>query len=252
MAKAKIGLIGLVGDEAKRDFWGTMKRVAEIGYRGIEGGGQLLQGDVKENLKRFHDLGLQVLAVSAKREALRDNLDRIIADAKALEAPRVACWWGPCESKDELLRDAELYNRAGAQLAGEGLKFCYHNHDHEFRKAFDGLYGLDVLVANTDPKSVYFEIDIAWVTFGGECPVNVLKRLAGRVPAIHVKDLWSLEERGCFTAVGTGVVKIREAVRAAIETGVEWAVVEQDKLRNLSAFETITISLLNLREAGLV
>lgn len=252
MAKAKIGLIGLVGAEAKEDFWGTMQRVAEIGYQGIEGAGQLLQGDVAANVKRFHDLGLRVLTVSASGERLRDDLDKVLAEAKALESPRVSVWWGPCESRDSVLRDAELYNAAGARLAAEGIKLCYHNHEHEFRTRFNGLYALDVLAEHTDPNAVHFELDIAWVTFGGEDPVRVLRRMAGRVPAIHVKDLWSLEERGKFTAVGTGLVKVREAVQAAIETGVEWVVIEQDTLRNLTAFETITVSYLNLKEAGLV
>ncbi|MFW6164208.1 MAG: sugar phosphate isomerase/epimerase family protein [Planctomycetota bacterium] len=252
MGKAKIALIGLVGAEAKEDFWGTMERVAAIGYQGVEGGRQLLEGDAAANIERFHAFGLQVLAASAKREALRDNLDQVIADAHALQAPRVAVWWGPCESKEQLLRDAELYNAAGATLAAEGLKLCYHNHDHEFRTTFDGLYALDVLAANTDPEALFFEPDIAWVTFGGEDPVRLLHRLAGRVAAIHVKDLWSLDERGCFTAVGTGVVQVKEAVQAAIDTGVEWVVVEQDRLRNLTAFETLTLSYLYLKEAGLV
>ncbi len=93
-------------------------------------------------------------------------------------------------------------------------------------------------------------MDIAWVTFGGEDPVRVLRRLAGRVPIIHVKDLWALDERGKFTAVGTGVVDVAGSMRAAAETGVEWAVVEQDQCRNLSAMDTVAVSYLNLKEHG--
>jgi len=255
MTKAKIGLIGIVGGEAKKDYWGTMAKVAEIGYQGIEGAGQLLKGDVEANLKRFHDLGLQVLAVSASRDQLQSNLNKIIANAKALQAPRVCVWWGPCETRDQLLRDAEIYNTAGAKLASEGLKLCYHNHDHEFRSWFNGVYALDILAEHTDPESVFFEIDIAWVTFGGEDPVKVLHRMAGRVPAIHVKDVCAVgTERSetQFTTVGTGIVNIQGAVQAAIDTGIEWVVVEQDRLRNLDVFETLTVSYLNLKEAGLV
>ena len=250
MQKPKIGLIGLVGEDAKRDYWGTMARVAEIGYKGVEGAGQLLKGDVAENVKRFHGLGLEALCHSASREALRDSLDQILAETQALQAPRVTVWWAPSESRDALLRDAELYNTAGARLAAEGIKLCYHNHDHEFRSAFNGVYGLDVLAEHTDPAAVYFEIDVAWVTIGGADPVAVLRRMAGRVPAIHVKDVYGLEERGLWTAVGTGVVDLNGSMQAASETGVEWAVVEQDQLRNLSAMETITVSYLNLKEAG--
>ncbi len=250
--KAKIGLIGIVGEDAKQDYWGTMARVAEIGYRGIEGGGELLQGDVVENLKRFHGLGLQVLTVSASRESLRDRLDGIIADAKALQSPRVTVWWAPCETREDVLQDAALYNAAGARLAAEGLTLCYHNHEQEFRNVFDGVPALDVLARHTDPAALAFELDVAWITFGGADPVAVLQKMAGRVPAIHVKDLYGLGKRGEFTAVGTGVVRIQDSVQAALETGVEWIVVEQDTLRNLTALETITVSYLNLKEMGLV
>ena len=229
-----MGLIGLMQQEYQRDLWGALEKIAAIGYKGIEAGPmELLKGDAASNLKRFHGLGLKVLTVSASREGLRDGLDKIIAQAKALQAPRATVWWGPCDSKDQILKDAELYNSAGARLKAEGITLGYHNHDHEFRAAFDGVYALDLLAVHTDPRNVSFELDAAWITFGGEDPVRVLKRMAGRVPAIHVKDLSRLDQRDHFTTVGTGVVRVKEAVQAAIETGVEWAVVEQDRLRNL-------------------
>jgi sugar phosphate isomerase/epimerase len=250
----KPGLIGIVGEESKKDFWATMQKVAEIGYQGIEGGeGELMKGDPKENLKRFHGLGLKVLTVTGMREQLRDNLDGVIRTACALQAPRVTCWWGPAESKEQVLKDAELYNAAGAKLAAEGLRLCYHNHDHEFKKSFNGVYALDVLAEHTDPKNLAFNIDIMWVTFGGEDPVRVLRRLAGRVPAIHVKDTPAVgTPKAAFTAVGTGVVRTREAVLAADEIGVEWAIVEQDQLRNLSAMDTARFSYQFLKESGLI
>jgi len=252
MAKAKIGLIGIVGEEANQDFWGTMRRVAEIGYRGIEAPGGLMDGDVAENLKRFHGLGLEVLTVSASREGLRDDLPQIVAEAKALQSPRATVWWAPCDTREAVLSDANLYNEVGAKLAEEGITLCYHHHEHEFRNVFNGVCAFDVLADHTDPRALAFEMDIAWITFGGADPVSTLRRLAGRVPAVHVKDLYGLGERGQFTAVGTGVVNVRDSVQAAIEAGAEWVVIEQDELRHLTAFETITGSYLNPKEAGLV
>ena len=252
MAKANIGLIGIVGEEAKADFWGTMERVAAIGYRGIEAPGGLSGGDVAENLKRFHALGLEVLTVSASREGLRDSLPALIAEAKALQSPRATVWWAPCDTREAVLEDAALYNAAGKTLADEGITLCYHHHEHEFRNVFNGVSAFDVLAEHTDPSALAFEMDIAWITFGGADPVSTLRRLAGRVPTVHVKDLYGLGERGLFTAVGTGVVNVRDSVQAAIDVGIEWVVVEQDTLRHLTAFETITVSYLNLKEAGLV
>jgi sugar phosphate isomerase/epimerase len=252
MSKPKIGLIGILGDEYSRDFWAAAKRVAEIGYQGLEGMNYLLKGNVEENLARFHQLGLKVISIPASREQLRDGLDEIIAGAKALQAPYVACYWGPAESREQLLADAKLYNEAGAKIAASGLKLLYHNHEHEFKASFNGVYALDILAEYTAPENLSFMIDVAWVTFGGEDPVRVLRRYAGRVPVIHVKDLYGLEERNLFTAVGTGVVKVRESLLAAAEIGVEWAVIEQDTLRNLSAYDTAAISYMFLKEQELV
>jgi sugar phosphate isomerase/epimerase len=252
MTPATCGLIGLLREEYQRDLWGSLERLAQIGYGGLEGGEMLLAGDVAANRRRLADLGLAVWTVSASRESLRDDLDGVLAKAEALGSRRVSVWWGPAEAREQLARDAELYNAAGARLAAAGVRLCYHNHDHEFRASFDGLYALDWLVAATDPAAVWFEIDVAWVTFGGEDPSRVLRRLAGRVPAIHVKDLWDLSERGRFTAVGTGVVDVAGAVGTALDLGIEQVVVEQDTLRDLSAWETVAVSYLNLKERGLV
>ena len=253
MTRPKLGLIGLIHEEAKRDFWGTMQRVAEIGYEGVEGAAQLLEGDVKENVRRFHDLGLQVATHSAGLDRLRGDLDQLIAEAHALETSHVTVWWATCSSREEVLRDAELYNAAGARLAAEGLKLCYHNHDHEFKTTFNGLYALDLLAEYTDPKSLYFRLDVAWITLGGAEPAHILRKMKGRVPAIHIKDVYGTDEVGKWTAVGTGVVNINDSVRTAIDMGgVEWMTVEQDKLRNLTPFETVTVSYLNLKEAGLL
>ena len=248
--KPKIGLIGLVEEEAYRDYWGTFHRVAEIGYQGVESPGGLLEGNSADNIRRFHDLGLQVIALGTSREELRGDLDGLIAKAQTLQTRNIINYWGPCESRQQLLDDAALYNQAGAVIRQAGLRLCYHNHEHEFITTYNGLYALDVLAEHTDPGNLFFEIDIAWVTFGGEDPVKVLGRYAGRVPIIHVKDLWSLHERDLFTAVGTGVVKIKEALQTAAEIGVEWAVIEQDRLRNLTALETINASYLNVKEMG--
>jgi len=248
----KIGLIGLVEEEARQDFWATMQHVASIGYQGIESPRQLLSGDAADNVRRMQTLGLQTVALGASREELCDQLDQVIANARMLQTMNIVVYWGPTQSKEQLLEDAVLYNQVGEKLRQAGLRLCYHNHEHEFITTFNGLYALDILAEHTDPRNLSFEIDIAWVTFGGEDPVRVLKRYAGRVPLIHVKDLWGLQERGLFTAVGTGVVQVKDALLAAGETGVEWAVIEQDRLRNLTAFETITTSYLNLKEQGLV
>ncbi|QHT59649.1 sugar phosphate isomerase/epimerase [Paenibacillus lycopersici] len=254
MSRPKLGLIGIVNEESKQDFWGTMQRIAEIGYEGIEGSGELLNGDVKANVARFRELGLQVATHSVNKEQLRDPkaLDRVIGEALALQTKDVTFWWDVVDTREQLLRDAELYNAAGARMKAEGLRFCYHNHAHEFERAFNGVYSLDILAEHTDPAHLYFRLDVAWITLGGADPAHILRKMAGRVPAIHLKDVYGTDEVGKWTAVGTGVVNIQASIEAAREIGVEWMTVEQDQLRNLTGIETATVSYLNLKEQGLL
>lgn len=254
MTRPKLAIIGVVNEEAKQNYWGTMQRLAEIGYQGVEGCGELLSGDVKSNVARFHDLGLQVVTHSINKEQLRDEklLEQVIREAQALQTKDVTFWWDVVESREQLLRDAELYNAAGARMKAEGLRFCYHNHAHEFQNVFNGLYSLDILAEHTDPAHLYFRMDVAWITLGGADPAHILRKMAGRVPAIHVKDVYGTDEVGKWTAVGTGVINIKASIEAATDIGVEWMSVEQDQLRNLTGIETATVSYLNLKEMGLL
>lgn len=249
--KPQIGLIpGIIREETQDDFWGAMEQVAEIGYDGIEGGADLIDGSVSRRKARLDGLGLQAVALGASRQQLEDELDRFIDGALALGAPHISTWWGPCESADQVRRDAAFYETVGERAAAAGLKFCYHNHDHELLTTFDGVPGLELLMAETDPAHVYIELDIAWVVYGGGDPVEFIERHPGRFPAIHVKDIADVDERAKFTSVGSGVVDVKGSVEAGMANGVEWFVVEQDAPNNLTPMESVTVSYLNLKEMG--
>lgn len=248
----RLGLIGIVGEAAKADFWSTMARVAQLGYQGVEGvEGALLDGDARANVARLEELGLRNLTTTASRDDLRERLDEVRRKAVDSGADRVSVWWSEANDREVLLREAELYNAAGRALQADGVRLCYHNHDQEFRNTFDGVYALDLLALNTDPSALFFTIDVGWVSVGGEDPGRVLRRLKGRVPAIHVKDFADLSDRESFTTVGTGALDVPGSLAAARESGVEWAIVEQDRLRRLDAWETAAAAAYHLRERGL-
>ena len=253
MSEIRVGLIGIVGEERKEDLWGTLETLARFGYRGIECPNYLLEGDVQENLRRFRGLGLEPLNVGCVMEDLRNRLDQLVAEAKALGVKRFSMWWSSCETRQQVADDAAQLNEFGRELKNRGLTLCYHNHHHEFLRSFQGARAFDLLCDLLDPECVQFVIDCGWVAFAGENPAKVLKRLEGRVPAIHVKDFVDAEtEEPRFTMVGTGILDVVGTLRAAIEMGVPGAVVEQDRLRNLGGLETAVGSILNLRETGLV
>ncbi len=254
--KIKIGLIGLLNKEMKEDFWGTCRKLVEIGFHGLESTNFLLNGDIKEKAKRLRKIGLQPVTVSADKNSLMTEMDKIIDQAKKIGAPHISIWYGPVNSRQQLLEDAKTYNQLGAKIQSAGLKLLYHNHEHEFNIFFDGSCAMDILVEYTDPDKLYFELDCGWITYAGIDPAYILHKMEGRVPAIHMKDLKSRDYQSrsevVFSAVGTGILRMKDTLKAAKETDVEWVVVEQDRVRNLTAMETVVASYLNIKETGLV
>jgi sugar phosphate isomerase/epimerase len=261
----KIGLIGIIEDEMKQDLFGALSRVAQIGYRGMEFGLATVQNaslPPSELKRRMDDLGLTVVNyhLGGGTAALTSGYDQTAAIARATGTRYLTISWGPCDSAEQLKRDAEVYNRLGAQVKRDGFTLCYHNHDHEL-KSFGGEHGLDILMQHSDPENLKGQFDVCWLRFGGVDPAAFLRKYPGRIPLIHLKDVARLE-RGCetgegdrertlFTEVGTGIVDFEDVFAAAKEIGAEWGTVEQDRMRHLSPWESITCSYLNLKARGL-
>lgn len=264
MEKMKAGWIGFIRPD--EDFWGNLEKLSALGYRGMEGGEALLKGDVEDNLKRFHDLGLKVLTVSADMEGLRQgNYDGIIEKAKQLGTDRATVWacainssfWNKEPVYDEVMRDIEAMEKAAVKLDEEGICLRYHNHHQDFLVSFKGITCFDHLIYNTEKLSI--ELDVGWVTNGLQDPSVVMERIKDRLDAIHVKDYLNGEYREkeggwapIFTTLGNGELKLLDALETAQGLGIEWAVVEQDQMHNLSPMESLTASYLNMKETGIV
>jgi sugar phosphate isomerase/epimerase len=128
-------------------------------------------------------------------------------------------------------------NNAGMQSRAAGLTFCYHNHCFEFRGE-RGQRPIDVLLERWDRRAVALELDVFWVSVGGNDPVEVLKQNAGLVPLVHLKDKAKgtpvLYEEGkvtsqTFKEVGAGVLDFGAILNAAAAAGVKHYFVEQDQ-----------------------
>ena len=239
-----------VRDESAKDFVGTLRKVAEIGYAGVElaGTGGLSAKELKEVLD---DLGLQRAGNHTGMDALRGDLQAAIEFNLEFGNPYVVLPSLPGEWREdgEGFRSAcGPLNEVGAACKKNGLTFCYHNHSFEFQK-FDGKYGLDILYEGTDPELVKGEVDTYWVQHGGEDPAAYIRKYAGRCPLIHLKDMEDAPDRA-FTEVGNGILDF-EAIFAASEAGgAEWYIVEQDTCKRPS-LESARISFENLKKMGI-
>jgi sugar phosphate isomerase/epimerase len=255
----KISLVGIVGKELEADFWGTLKQIAAIGYQGLESGDKIAENAKVEPAAlqaKMLEVGIHPVTHHGTKYSFGQDPDALIGRVKTLGFDNLCMAWGPVESKAQLLADAELYNKMGAKCQQAGVQLLYHNHNHEFAR-IDGEYAWDILMANTDPKLLQANIDVAWVTFGGADPVALIKQYSGRIPVLHMKDLrpFGAPSSGNdarkdtpFTEVGTGVVKTRECVKAAKAAGVTWLTVEQDRPADLPPMESIKVSFDNLKQ----
>ena len=233
------------------DFRASIKKVADIGYTAVQvsGIGPIPHEEVKAITDEF---GLTICITHVGFDYLQNDTEAAIAQHKLWNCPNVAVGSMPApyregglESFKQFAKDA---TEVGKKLADAGLTFSYHNHSFEFVR-FGDRTGLDVIYEESDPRYLQAEIDTYWVQHGGGDSNAWIKKMAGRMPVIHFKDMVMVEGRQTMAEIGEGNLNWPGIIKACEETGVEWYAIEQDRcLRN--PFESLKISYDNLRAMG--
>ena len=216
-----------IRDALSKDFEGALKQVAEIGYEYVELAG--LGDRTPEQAKQLLDsLGLKPMAAHESLKRCTDELDETIAQAKTMGYDLIICpVLGEQQRNVEGYREAARLLSASAEKAkAEGITIGYHNHAFEFDKQPDGSTGMKIL--SEEGKNLQFELDLFWVAKAGQDPFKWMRKLAGRLPTVHVKDMTRAPEN-TFAEVGTGVLDLRGMVAEAAQHGVRYLVVEQDR-----------------------
>jgi len=238
-----------VRDQMATDFKGTVRRVAEMGYEGVEfaGTGDLTASEMADLLA---ETGLKPAANHVALAQLEADLDSVIAYNKAIGNSWVGVPYLPQEYQNlaGFGQAAQLMNRIGQQLQAAGLSLYYHNHAFEF-DLHEGQRGYDILCSETDPDLVKLEIDVYWVQFAGENPSAMIEQHAGRYPLIHLKDMVGTGTDRTFAEVGEGIIDFAPVFAASEEQGAEWYIVEQDRCARPS-LESAKLSLQNLKAWG--
>jgi len=212
-----------------KDPMGTLEKVAAIGYREVEyGGGGYDKMDHAALRKTMDRLGLKSPSIHVAYEALASNFDGAVAMTKALGADTLVVPY-----MVEAHRNAEgwkaavaNFNRYAERLKKAGLGFAYHNHDFEFTLKPGGTSLFDTLIADADPALVQIELDLFWAVAAGEDPKAIIRRLAGRIYAYHVKDRTA---DGKMTSVGKGVIDFADVFTLNTVAGVKHFYVENDQ-----------------------
>ena len=234
-------------NECKEDFAGTLKKVKEMGYDGVEFGG--LHGKSAAEVKQMcADNGLVPISAHVP------YLD-MVADPKGVFAtyaevgckfvviPSLKTEYRPGNEKfGEVIENAKMLGAIANEL---GITLLYHNHDFEF-VTLGGKYGLDILYEEVPADLLQSELDVCWVNVGGENPASYIRKYAGRAPVVHLKDfygeksddmyeLMGIEKKAPkrpenfeFRPVGYGMQSFPDILKAAEDAGATWVVVEQD------------------------
>ena len=241
-AKPNKGRIGIqlysVKDELPKDFEGTLKKLSDMGYSAVEPYGftsdKFHGRTMKELSVMVKDMGMTISGTHTGSGMLPEDTNAPGWDFWKKCADYIKSGGGKwaiqagfpgAKSVDDLKRIVAHFNRVGEVCKKGGVKFAFHNHHAEFEKV-DGEVILDYLIKNTDPKLVFFQLDMGHTVNGGGDCVRYLRDFPGRIPLWHASDFDAANRK--YTEVGKGSVPYAAMFDLAKSSGLEQLTVEQE------------------------
>jgi len=204
----------------------TLQLVADAGYSEVQLSGYYDHSPA--DLRRLMDgEGLSAPAAHIPHDALDKDIDAVLDAALVLGHRYIVLPYlfeDQRTSIDDYKRLAEKMNGWAAACKQAGMRFAYHNHDFEFMP-LEGEVPYDIILRQTDPESVFLELDLYWATKAGQDPVTLFENNPGRFPLWHVKDMAA---DGSITDVGDGVIDFPRIFSVAEQAGLEHAFIEHD------------------------
>lgn len=252
-------IIGLqlytVRDNIEQDLNATLERLSQIGYNSLEAAGYNASDGTFYGLapKAFSDLvnGLGMPLHSSHTVFELDSAEKVIADAAATGAKYIVYPYLPDQFRTNLdgwKETADKFNKIGEIAKKNGLKFGYHNHAFEFEQMEDQI-PMDLLISQTDPELVTFELDVYWVTRGGYDPVDYFKKYPGRFELWHIKDMVKTDDM-FFAPVGSGRMDFAGIFAEKQTAGMKYFFVEQDSFKEIDPMQSAEMSFQYLNQAN--
>lgn len=240
-----------VRDEMEKDFYGTIRKMKELGYDGVEFAG--LFGEEPKKIKDFCDeIGIVPISAHVPYYDMLKDPEKVLSDYAEIGCKYVAVPYLTEECRpgtdgfDDTVKGIKKIAEAAKKL---GIQLLYHNHDFEFVE-LNGKYALDVLYSTISEDLLKTEIDTCWVNVAGVNPAEYIEKYSSRSPVVHLKDfrmkgkaggaLYKLigiddneekedEDAFSFMPVGYGAQDMPSILSASEKAGAEWVVVEQDE-----------------------
>ena len=260
-----------VRDEMAKSVPETLAAVKAMGYDYVEPAGLFgySYADFKAELDKA---GLKAICAHVPFAELKVDTEKVIAGYKSIGCECVAVpYLGEGERPGDKDFDKVLaeIDRIGAVCESLGVILVYHNHDFEFVKMENGMYGLDYMYATVPANHLQTELDTCWVKVGGEDPAAYIRKYAGRCPVVHLKDfegsksdsmyeLIGIEKKADtsksnpfhFRPVGSGVQDFPAILEASVESGAKYVIVEQDQSYDTPCLEAAKSSRDYLKTLG--
>jgi sugar phosphate isomerase/epimerase len=224
-----------VRDLMQKDVEGTLAAIAKIGYQEVEFAGffNRTPADIRAILERN---GLAAPSGHVPFEAIDQGWDQVLDAAHTLGHRYVVVAWIDEKYRKDLdgwKRVADTLNRAGAACSKSNLTLAFHNHSYEFVPLPGGQLPYDVLLAATDAGVVKLEMDLFWITYGGQDPLAYFAKYPGRVPLVHVKDMAPKPRPdtlpdSVMRSVGQGTIDWKKIFARAEQAGIKHYFVEHD------------------------
>jgi sugar phosphate isomerase/epimerase len=236
------GLIGLqlysLRDQFPKDVPGVLDEVKGWGikYAELAGTYGLSAG---EFTKQLAARGIKPIGAHFDYNRYKSDPEGVAREAKELGLKYAGVAWIPHQGDfdEKTCREAAaVFNKAGEVMAKNGLKFFYHCHGYEFQPFGQGTL-FDLLMQETDPKTVSYEMDIFWVVFPNQDPVKLFQKYGPRWELAHLKDMKKGTERGALTggtdvkndaALGEGLMDLPAILKAAKAAGVKYYFIEDE------------------------
>lgn len=231
-------------DALGKDAAGTLKQVAAAGYKQVELFGfpnaDAMVSGAKDAGLAIHSAHFEWDSVVNPKDAGMSDFARILEKAKAIGLSHLVIPYlqdGNRRTLDDYKKVAENANKAAAMARKSGIQLSYHNHNFEFEPKEGGKSGYDVFIDEFS-QDMKFEIDVFWVKAAGIDPVDLIKKLNGRVCQLHLKDLKDGMKiptfstglpKEAFQELGDGIIPMEPIIVAAKAAGVEHCHVEQDQ-----------------------
>ena len=241
--RANIGIqLYTLRDALAKDPAGTLKKVAEAGYKQVELFGfpncQPLIDGAKAAGLTINSAHFEWDSVINPKDDAMSDFKKIVDRAKEVGLSHLVIPYlqdNVRKTLDDYKKIAANANKAAAITKAAGIQLSYHNHAFEFQPKDGGKCGYDIFMAEFSPD-MQFEIDVFWIKVGGLEPAALIEKLKGRVSQLHLKDLkdgLKLPEYGsipqdAFKELGNGIIPMEPIIEAASKAGVKHCHVEQD------------------------